>query len=498
VTPAPGTTSGPATPTRSDRLDDNNDEDSNGEPTSPPLSPSGPDEDIPIGIAICSLASVLARTTNSRPSYYVHVHRNRHLQPLFDIAATRVDMPFHLCQLTPRGMRVILPGQTPAQLDLIYDDVVHCVLDPDGDVQATPAHASNPTEGPGTHPLVLTLSTKATTRTILDSGASRHVEPRADAFNTRKPCQPVTLRGISGDTNITLDHSDTVGNFQHVLHAPQATASVRSVGALLDNRGSAITFTKTGAYIVPEVDTDTTSLVAVRGEDGLYHLIKGAMPPAIRETTVMFTVSGQVRREQVHQLHRLLGHASPAVMRLVLRNNPRAPSGLTPADVRLFTSCDACHLGKAKRQPRPTLASARSHTFGYRLHTDTTGRIRPHTPSGYSYAKITVDDFSRYVFVTLLRTMEATETTLALETTLRNVSGHESSLPTRVLRSDNGTENLNASMRALLHNANVRHERTCPHTSSQNGVAERAIGVLFAVTRTMLLDAALSPSMWGG
>jgi hypothetical protein len=159
------------------------------------------------------------------------------------------------------------------------------------------------------------------------------------------------------------------------------------------------------------MDMDSATKIAERAHDGLYHIVPGAIPPITPTETALYTVSGQVKRERVHQLHQLLGHASQHVMRKVLQDNPRAPSGLTPSDVRLFTSCDACQLGKAKRLPRPSMATTRSHTFGYRLHPDTTGRVRPRTRSGYGPANITVDDSTRFVWTTLHKTTEAVATT---------------------------------------------------------------------------------------
>ena len=40
-------------------------------------------------------------------------------------------------------------------------------------------------------------------------------------------------------------------------------------------------------------------------------------------------------------------------------------------------------------------------------------------------------------------------------------------------------------------------ELTCVGTSHQNGVAERTIGVVFAVARTIIIDAYLPPRFWG-
>ena len=67
----------------------------------------------------------------------------------------------------------------------------------------------------------------------------------------------------------------------------------------------------------------------------------------------------------------------------------------------------------------------------------------------------------------------------------------------KVLRTDNGTEFKNTLVNKLLAEADIIRELTCVDTSHQNAVAERAIGVLFAMARTMLVDSALPAHFWG-
>ena len=81
----------------------------------------------------------------------------------------------------------------------------------------------------------------------------------------------------------------------------------------------------------------------------------------------------------------------------------------------------------------------------------------------------------------------------ALRRILRLAAGTQSVLRTKVLRSDNGTEFKNAAVDALLAETDIQRELTCVGTSHQNAVAERAIGIVFAAARTMLVSAALPP-----
>ena len=116
----------------------------------------------------------------------------------------------------------------------------------------------------------------------------------------------------------------------------------------------------------------------------------------------------------------------------------------------------------------------RSALFGHRLHADTTGVIRPSTTTGYRRALIIVDDASRWTYVKLLRSATMEETAEAIRQVLHHVAADAHVLRTQIFRSDNGTEFLNRAVQELLAQAGIRHERTCPHTSHQNGVAERA------------------------
>ena len=123
--------------------------------------------------------------------------------------------------------------------------------------------------------------------------------------------------------------------------------------------------------------------------------------------------------------------------------------------------------------------------------------IRPTTQGGYAKALFVVGDASRWLFVVLLKTTTMAEVANALRHVLIAVSGDAHVLRTRRLRTDNGTEFINSAVSTLIVNAGIQHERTCPHTSHQNGVAERAIGKTMAMVRTMMAAASAPTYLWG-
>ena len=154
-------------------------------------------------------------------------------------------------------------------------------------------------------------------------------------------------------------------------------------------------------------------------------------------------------------------------------------------------------MGKAARPSAPEKASVRATSFGYRLHADISGTVRPSTASGCTRLLVVCDDASRWCFLALLRHADMHSVATALRSILRRVANGESVLRTKYLRSDNGTEFKNTEGDKLLSEFDVMRELTCVGTSHQNGVAERAIGIIVATARTMLVDTRLPPRFWG-
>jgi hypothetical protein len=184
-------------------------------------------------------------------------------------------------------------------------------------------------------------------------------------------------------------------------------------------------------------------------------------------------------------------------MRAILVQDPSVCPALLPNDVRLFTSCNACSLSNKNGFQRPNRSTIRATAFAYRLHADTSGVIRPSTSSGFKRALFVVDDASRWVWVALLPSADMLSVSRALRQIFQEASSGESVLKTKILRSDNGTEFKNKLVNALLAQASITRELTCVSSSHQNGVAERAIGVLFRKVRTLLVDSSLPPRFWG-
>lgn len=66
----------------------------------------------------------------------------------------------------------------------------------------------------------------------------------------------------------------------------------------------------------------------------------------------------------------------------------------------------------------------------------------------------------------------------------------------QILRSDNGGEFVNNSMKEFFKTKGMIHQTSCPKHSEQNGVAERKNRILLEITRALMLESKVPKSFW--
>ena len=80
--------------------------------------------------------------------------------------------------------------------------------------------------------------------------------------------------------------------------------------------------------------------------------------------------------------------------------------GGVPSIARVDQLCDGCALAKMHRTPFPCASSYRAERGLERVHGDLCGPVTPATPSGNRYFLLIVDDYSRYMWVELLKSKD--------------------------------------------------------------------------------------------
>jgi len=78
-------------------------------------------------------------------------------------------------------------------------------------------------------------------------------------------------------------------------------------------------------------------------------------------------------------------------------------SGIPVVD-RVEQVCDGCVVGKQHRIPFPSVAHYRAEKGLELHHTDLCGQITPPTLGGKAYFLLVVDDYSRFMWVEMLKT----------------------------------------------------------------------------------------------
>jgi transposase InsO family protein len=126
-------------------------------------------------------------------------------------------------------------------------------------------------------------------------------------------------------------------------------------------------------------------------------------------------------------------------------------------------------IAKQKRLPFPAQANYRAEQQLDLWHGDLCGPITPATHGGKHYFLLLVDDFSRYMWVTLLQSKD--EAFDAIKK-VHKAAELEKSLKLKALRTDRGGEFNSQEFAEYCEQHGIKHFLTAPYTPQQNGVVE--------------------------
>ena len=184
--------------------------------------------------------------------------------------------------------------------------------------------------------------------------------------------------------------------------------------------------------------------------------------------------------------HRRLGHPSPQVT-----SSLAAHDFLPSCNKIAHTPCNACQLG---RQPRLPFPHSHSRTFApfELIHCDLwTSPVVSF--SSYKYYLIVLDDYTHFSWSFPLR--NKSDTSLTLQRFFSYVRTQYNVI-IKALQCDNGGEFINSDLRSLFSTNGIVYRFSCPHTSPQNGKAERLLRTTNDIVRTLLIQAKLTPPFW--
>ncbi|GKC97000.1 retrovirus-related pol polyprotein from transposon TNT 1-94 [Tanacetum coccineum] len=117
--------------------------------------------------------------------------------------------------------------------------------------------------------------------------------------------------------------------------------------------------------------------------------------------------------------------------------------------------CSACAMGKSKKKPHKPKSEDTNQEKLYLLHIDLCGLMNVASVNGKKYILVIVDDYSRFTWVKFLRT-------------------------------DNGTEFVNQTLRVYYEKVGISHETSVARSPQQNGVAEVVATACYTQNRSIV------------
>ncbi len=331
---------------------------------------------------------------------------------------------------------------------------------------------------------------------VLDTGATRHLTGNKDLLINPRP---VTQELIITFGNNSEGAAKAVGDvvlldtcsankrliLRDVLYVPEAkTANMLSIS----------TAQKAGACFVIDSDGcklfyDRELLVTAKERNGLY-IISGKTTKTHQESAML--AHSKETAEEWHQHFAHLGYNNLA--RLVKENMVKGIN--TTAEEFLAAnkeSCETCAKSKQTRLPFDSSETEINKPLAL-VHSDLCGPLKEESLGGRLYIATFLDDYSGLSVIKLLK--HKSEMIMAMKevfTMLENQSGCK----VKALRTDNGTEYVNAAVSGYLKTRGIIHQTTMTYTPQQNGKAERLNRTLMEKIRAMLSEAKLSQRLWG-
>ncbi|KAI3830073.1 hypothetical protein L1987_04206 [Smallanthus sonchifolius] len=314
---------------------------------------------------------------------------------------------------------------------------------------------------------------------VVDSGANQHMvesdenlinELDVSEFNFKVGHPNGTSAKVTKIGNIRLNENVTLFD---VFVVPGYKVNLLSIHKLAKDNKLLVAFDEHSCYIQ---DSQSKKIMVTGSQsDGLYFVGHESAPIKV----CFNSISG------VNLWHTRLGHPSNQVLNVLQQS-----LGITFPKESI--PCDVCHKAKQSRIPFP-LSEHKTKSVGELVHLDLWGPYKIASREGYKYFLTIVDDYSRAVWVYLLKNKD--EVFCSFQSFF-NLIQNQFEKTIKMCRTDNGTEFINNQMIGFLNSKGILHQTSCTYTPQQNGIVERKHRHLLNVARALLFQGGIPISFW--
>ncbi|KAH9781363.1 Integrase catalytic domain-containing protein [Citrus sinensis] len=329
--------------------------------------------------------------------------------------------------------------------------------------------------------VLIAADKKSSGEWILDSGCSFHMCPHKDFFVTFESIDggKVLLGNnlackVAGIGSVRIKMYDgSVKGLEQVRYVPELKRNLISLG-MIDKLGCCIKAENGELQILKD------GAIIMKGcrRNGLY-VLKGSVE--------LPGIIANVNSDKTRLWHMRLAHMSEKGLKELSKQ------GLLGTDqISALEFCEKCVFGKATRQKFNPVKQETKNTLDY-IHSDLWGPSQVPSHGGARYFITFIDDFSRKVWVYVLKhKSEAFEKFKDWLTLIENQTERR----VKRLRTDNGLEYCCNDFEQFCIKKGIARHKTVRHTPQQNGLAEKMNRTLVERVRCMLFNANLSKHFW--
>ena len=208
--------------------------------------------------------------------------------------------------------------------------------------------------------------------------------------------------------------------------------------------------------------------------------------PANFKTECLSSVCSNASQADLWRMR--LGHPQPRVFKHLSSQSLLGPRSISSNS----SFCKHCVMGKMTQLPFSTSHSCTKFPLEL-VHSDVWGPAPISSINGFRYYVIFVDDFTRFTwFFPLRHKSQVLSSFQHFKNTMENLLGKS----IKILRTDCGSEYTHNEFRNFCSNNGIFHQFTCPHTSQQNGIAERKHRHIVDIALTLISQSSLPFQYW--